>query len=133
MSTMSTRTEKDFIGEKEIPAYAYYGIQTVRAVENFPITGVPVHRELITALAAVKKAAAITNMELKMLPSKIGDVIVMAAEEMMKGHHLDHFIVDSIQGGAGTSMNMNMNEILANRGLELLTKSKGRLLPLQSQ
>lgn len=125
MSTMSTRTEKDFIGEKEIPAYAYYGIQTVRAVENFPITGVPVHRELITALAAVKKAAAMANMELKMLPNKIGEVIIMAADEMMKGHHLDHFIVDSIQGGAGTSMNMNINEILANRGLELLTKNKG--------
>lgn len=119
------RIEKDFIGEKSIPADAYYGIQTMRAVENFPITGVPIEKELITALAAVKKAAAAANMDMKMLPQPIGNAIITAAEEVMTGQHLDHFIVDSIQGGAGTSINMNMNEVLANRSLELLEQDKG--------
>ena len=124
VSKMSIRTERDFIGEKSIAADAYYGIHTIRAVENFPISGLPVKKELIVALAAVKKAAALANMELHMLPSTIGRAIVQGAEEVMDGQHLDHFIVDSIQGGAGTSINMNMNEVLANRGLELLHKDK---------
>lgn len=121
----SVRIERDFIGEKSIPASAYYGIQTMRAVDNFPITGVPIEKELIFALAAVKKAAAMANMDMKMLPPKIGNAIIKAAEEVMQGQFLDQFIVDSIQGGAGTSINMNMNEVLANRGLELLSKAKG--------
>lgn len=119
------RIEKDFLGEKEVPAEAYYGIQTLRAVDNFPITGVPVHPELLTALAQVKKAAARANAELSLLPKRIADAIVQAADEVAEGRFADQFLTDSIQGGAGTSINMNMNEVLANRALELLGQAKG--------
>jgi aspartate ammonia-lyase len=122
---MGFRIEKDFLGEKEVPEQAYYGIQTLRAVENFPITGVPVHRTLVLALAQVKKAAARANMEVHLLNRKVGDAIIAAAEELSQGKLMDQFIVDSIQGGAGTSINMNMNEVLANRALELLGHKKG--------
>jgi len=122
---MSGRMEKDSIGSKEVPESVYYGIQTLRAVENFPITGVPVHPELVIALARVKKAAAQANVELKRLPGQIGQAIVQAADEVAKGKMSDQFIVDSIQGGAGTSINMNMNEVLANRALELMGYPKG--------
>ncbi|MGO4271850.1 lyase family protein, partial [Paenibacillus sp. TAF58] len=125
VSTMTHRIEKDFIGEKQVPSQAYYGIQTMRALENFPITGVKIHAELITALAEVKRAAALANMETHMLPKKIGEQLVKAAEEVREGQLLEEFIVDSIQGGAGTSINMNMNEVLANRTLELLGEEKG--------
>ncbi len=118
------RVEKDFLGEKQLPANAYYGINTVRAVENFPISGVPIHAELISALAEVKKAAALANMQLSLLPKGIGKAIVEAAQEVIEGQFRSEFIVDSIQGGAGTSINMNMNEVLANRALELLGKGK---------
>lgn len=121
---MQFRVEKDFLGEKQLPAEAYYGINTVRAVENFPISGVPIHAELISALGEVKKAAALANMELGLLPRKIGQAIVEAADEIIAGSLRSEFIVDSIQGGAGTSINMNMNEVLANRALELLGKQK---------
>ncbi|WP_058301226.1 aspartate ammonia-lyase [Gorillibacterium timonense] len=121
----STRLEKDFLGEKEVPSDAYYGIQTLRAVENFPITGVPVHPELIRALAEVKKAAARANRTAHLLPERIGEAIIQAAEEVACGQLADQFIVDSIQGGAGTSINMNMNEVLANRALERLGEKKG--------
>ncbi|MFD1955031.1 aspartate ammonia-lyase [Paenibacillus thailandensis] len=119
------RTERDSLGQKEIPDSAYYGIQTARAAENFPITGAPVHQELIIALAYVKKAAALANMEVKLLKERVGNVIVMAADEIIQGNHMGHFIVDSIQGGAGTSINMNINEVIANRSLELLNERKG--------
>ncbi|OXS53281.1 aspartate ammonia-lyase [Cohnella sp. CIP 111063] len=122
---MPGRTEKDSIGSKEVPEDVYYGIQTLRAVENFPITGVPVHPELVIALAGVKKAAAQANMQLKRLPAQIGQAIVQAADEIAQGRLSDQFIVDSIQGGAGTSINMNMNEVLANRALELMGHAKG--------
>jgi len=122
---MSYRIEKDFLGEKQVPAEAYYGIQTMRAIENFPITGVKIHEELITALAEVKKACAQANMDTHMLPKRIGEHMVAAAEEIRQGALLDQFIVDSIQGGAGTSINMNMNEVLANRTLELMGELKG--------
>lgn len=122
---MSVRVEKDSLGSKEVPTSLYYGIQTLRAVENFPITGVPVHPALIMALAHVKKAAAQANAELKRLPHLIADAIVQAAEEVAKGQWSDQFIVDSIQGGAGTSINMNMNEVLANRALEIMGHEKG--------
>lgn len=122
---MGHRIEKDFLGEKEVPAEAYYGIQTLRAVENFPITGVPVHAALVRALAQVKKAAARANMDVHLLNRKVGQAIVTAADEVIAGKFADQFIVDSIQGGAGTSINMNMNEVLANRALELLGKAKG--------
>jgi aspartate ammonia-lyase len=122
---MEFRIEKDSLGNKEVKAAAYYGIQTLRAVENFPITGVPVHPELIVALAHVKKAAAQANAELKRLPQQIAEAIIQAAEEVSTGQWSDQFIVDSIQGGAGTSINMNMNEVLANRALEIMGYDKG--------
>lgn len=121
----AVRTENDFLGSKEIPKHAYYGIQTLRAVENFPITGYRVHEELIKALAIVKKAAALANMSVKRLNQKLGKAIVQAADEIIEGDWHEQFIVDPIQGGAGTSMNMNINEIIANRALELLEYEKG--------
>lgn len=119
------RLEKDFLGTKEVPDEAYYGIQTMRAAENFPITGQRIHPELIRAMAMVKKGAAIANMEIKrLLPAK-GNAIVQAADEIIGGKWFDQFIVDPIQGGAGTSINMNTNEVIANRALELIGKEKG--------
>jgi len=125
MSTDKKRIEKDFLGEKELPFDAYYGIQTIRAVENFPITGYRIHDSLIKALAMVKKAAAIANMNTTRLYKDLANVIIQAADEIIDGKWDDQFIVDPIQGGAGTSMNMNVNEVIANRGLELLGRSKG--------
>ncbi|RWR06269.1 aspartate ammonia-lyase [Siminovitchia fortis] len=125
VSVMETREEKDFLGTKEVPVDAYYGIQTLRAVENFPITGNKLHEELIKALAIVKKAAALANTEVGLLPGEIGQAIVEASQEIIEGKLHDQFIVDPIQGGAGTSMNMNANEVIANRALELLGKNKG--------
>ncbi|MED3690861.1 aspartate ammonia-lyase [Peribacillus butanolivorans] len=119
------RIEKDFLGEKEIPAEVYYGIQTMRAVENFPITGYKVNEEMIRALAMIKKAAALANMDTKRLYEGIGSVIVKASDEVIDGKWHEYFIVDPIQGGAGTSMNMNINEIVANRALELMGHEKG--------
>ncbi|MBV7508844.1 aspartate ammonia-lyase [Bacillus sp. sid0103] len=121
----NVRIEKDFLGEKEVPVNAYYGIQTLRAVENFPITGYIIHEELIKALAIVKKAAALANMETKRLYEGAGKAIIEAAQEIIDGKWHDHFIVDPIQGGAGTSMNMNANEVIANRALELIGKERG--------
>jgi aspartate ammonia-lyase len=122
------RIEKDLLGTKEVPKDAYYGIQTLRAVENFPITGIPPHVEMIRALAAVKKAAALANMEVGVLKKNIGEAIVQAADEVLNGQWHDQFIVDSIQGGAGTSMNMNANEVIANRAIEILGGQKGEYL-----
>ncbi|ANF97919.1 aspartate ammonia-lyase [Paenibacillus bovis] len=119
------RVEKDFLGTKEVPDEAYYGIQTLRAVENFPITGQRLHPELIRAMAMVKKGAALANMELSRLYGPKGEAIVQAADEILAGQWLDQFIVDPIQGGAGTSINMNTNEVIANRALEIMGKEKG--------
>lgn len=119
------RIEQDFLGSKEVPADAYYGVQTMRAVENFPITGYRIHEALIRAMAMVKKAAALANMENQQLDSELGAKIVQAAEEIMEGRWHDQVIVDPIQGGAGTSINMNINEIIANRAIELLEGTKG--------
>lgn len=119
------RIEKDFLGTKEVPSDAYYGIQTLRAVENFPITHYRVHPELIKALAIVKKAAALANLDVHRISTSIGEVIAEAAQEVIDGKWHEQFIVDPIQGGAGTSMNMNANEIIANRALELLGYDKG--------
>lgn len=124
-NTLAYRLEKDFLGEKEIPAEVYYGVQTLRAVENFPITGYRVHGEMIKALAMVKKAAALANMDVKRLYEGLGEAIVQAADEVIEGKWHEYFIVDPIQGGAGTSMNMNANEVIANRALELLGHNKG--------
>ncbi|MDN4618899.1 aspartate ammonia-lyase [Paenibacillus sp. PsM32] len=119
------RIEKDFLGTKQVPDEAYYGIQTMRAVENFPITGQRLHPELIRAMAIVKKGAAIANMELSRLYGPKGEAMVQAAEEIIAGQWQDQFIVDPIQGGAGTSINMNTNEVIANRALEIMGKDKG--------
>ncbi|MCR8634329.1 aspartate ammonia-lyase [Paenibacillus radicis (ex Xue et al. 2023)] len=125
MLNEGVRIEKDFLGEKEVPQGAYYGIQTLRAVENFPITGYRIHEELIKAIAMVKKSAALANMEIKQLNPRLGNAIVEAAGEVISGHWHDQFIVDPIQGGAGTSINMNANEVIANRAIELLGGAKG--------
>lgn len=130
MNQTSYRTEKDFLGEKNIPADVYYGIQTLRAAENFPITGYKIHEEMIKALAVVKKAAALANMETKRLYKGLGEAIVQAADEIIEGKLHDQFIVDPIQGGAGTSMNMNANEVIGNRALELLGHQKGEYIHL---
>jgi aspartate ammonia-lyase len=121
----NVRIESDFLGTKEVPEEAYYGIQTLRAVENFPITGYRIHEDLIKALAIVKKAAALANMDVKHLYVGLGDSIVKAADEIIGGKWHEYIIVDPIQGGAGTSINMNVNEVVANRALELLGKEKG--------
>jgi aspartate ammonia-lyase len=123
----SYRTEHDSLGEREIPNNAYYGVQTVRAIENFPISGVPLRNfaHFVNALAYVKKAAAQANSELKCLDRKIADAIVQACDEVLDGKLHDQFVVDMMQGGAGTSTNMNANEVIANRGLELMGHAKG--------
>jgi aspartate ammonia-lyase len=123
-----TRTEKDLLGERDVPFEALYGVQTLRALENFPITGIPLREfpVLIEALAAVKEAATLTNQELGLLGTKEADVIVRAAREIRAGRHHEHFLVDMIQGGAGTSTNMNANEVIANRSLELLNQPRGQ-------
>ena len=122
------RIEKDFLGEKEIPPHAYYGIQTQRALENFRITDIPISLEprMVRALGYVKKAAAMANMDLGVLPNKVGKAIVGACDEVIAGEMNDHFVVDVIQGGAGTSTNMNANEVIANKALEILGHAKGR-------
>ncbi|HLS20252.1 MAG TPA: lyase family protein, partial [Bacillota bacterium] len=125
METIEYRLERDFLGEKKIPTHAYYGIQTVRALENFPITGEKMNRHVIIALAIVKKSAAQANRDLGYLEPKIADAIITAAEEIINGKWHDQFIVDPVQGGAGTSSNMNANEVIANRALEILGEEKG--------
>ncbi|MBE1555000.1 aspartate ammonia-lyase [Sporosarcina limicola] len=121
----SVRVEKDYIGEKNVPADAYYGIQTLRAVENFPITGYPVNEHLIKAIAIVKKSAAQANLITGQLDEKVAQAIIQASDEIIAGQLHDQFLVDPIQGGAGTSMNMNANEVIANRALEILGQPKG--------
>lgn len=125
MSNSNVRIEKDLLGTKEVPKDAYYGIQTLRAVENFPITGYPPHNELIKAFGFVKKAAAMANAEVGVLNPKIADAIIKASDEIIDGKLREQFIVDSIQGGAGTSFNMNANEVIANRAIELMGGEKG--------
>jgi aspartate ammonia-lyase len=122
-----TRIEHDLLGEREVPDEALYGIQTLRALENFPITGVPLREfpSLIDALAAVKEAAALANAERGLLSEELSEIIARAAREIRAGRHHEHFLVDMIQGGAGTSTNMNANEVIANRALELLGRPRG--------
>ncbi|QDQ15723.1 aspartate ammonia-lyase [Streptomyces spectabilis] len=122
-----TRREHDLLGDRDVPADAYWGIHSLRATENFPVTGVPisVYPQLVDALAAVKQAAARANEELGLLPADKARVIAAACEEIRAGRLHDQFVVDVIQGGAGTSTNMNVNEVVANRALELLGHAKG--------
>ena len=119
------RTERDFLGEKSIPSAAYYGIHTVRALENFAVSRQHIHPELIRAIATVKQAAAEMNMSLGLLDSRLGSAIFQAAAEVADGHFIDQFPLDALQGGAGTSTNMNVNEVVANRAIELLGGQKG--------
>jgi len=122
-----TRVEHDLLGERDVPAEAYYGIHTLRAVENFPISGTPIsiYADLIRALACIKEAAAMTNHELGLLDEARKDSIVKACEEIRGGKLHEQFVVDVIQGGAGTSTNMNANEVIANRALELMGHARG--------
>ena len=120
-----SRLEKDSIGSKEIPESVYYGVQSLRAAENFHITGLSMHPEIINSLAQIKKAAAITNCEVGLLDKKRADAIVQACDEIAGGALHEEFIVDPIQGGAGTSINMNANEVIANRAIEILGGRKG--------
>jgi aspartate ammonia-lyase len=122
------RQEKDLLGVRDVPAAHYFGIQTLRAVENFPITGIPVAQYplLVRALAAVKEASALANVELGLLETPIASAIVRACQEVRAGNLHAEFVVDVIQGGAGTSTNMNANEVIANRALELLGEPRGR-------
>jgi aspartate ammonia-lyase len=122
---MDTRTERDPLGEHSVPAGAYYGIQTARAVGNFPISGLRAHPDLVTATILIKKAAALANMTLGRLPRDVGEAIVAAADDVLAGQFREQFVVDVYQAGAGTSHNMNANEVLANRAAERLGEAKG--------
>ena len=117
---MSTRTEKDSLGFKEVPADAYYGIQTARAIENFPISGLRAHATLIRAIAMVKEAAAEANRDLGLLDARTADAVIQAAQEIQRGQWHAHVVVDVFQAGAGVSFHMNANEVIANRASELL-------------
>jgi len=122
---MSTRIEKDSLGEMAVPASAYYGAQTARAVQNFPISGLKPHPSYVWAVVIIKKCAARANMSTGRLPAEIGNAITAAADEVLAGGLADQFVVDPFQAGAGTSHNMNVNEVLANRALELLGRQRG--------
>ncbi len=123
----ATRLEHDLLGDYQVPINAYWGVHTARAVDNFPISGVPIghYRSLIRALAIVKQAAAQANFELGELSAEINEAISKACQEVADGKFDSEFVVDAIQGGAGTSTNMNANEVIANRAIEILGGSKG--------
>lgn len=122
---MNQRMEKDSLGEKPVPADAYYGIQTQRAVENYPISGYRADALLIRSIGYIKKAAALANAELKLVPQKIADAVVKAADEVIAGKLNDQFVVDVYQAGAGVSFHMNANEVIANRATEILGGKRG--------
>ncbi len=122
---MATRLERDTLGPVEVPADAYYGAQTARALANFPISGLKPHRALVWATLLIKQCAARANMATGRLPAEIGRAIIRAADEALAGKFDDQFVVDPFQAGAGTSHNMNVNEVLANRAAELLGGSRG--------
>ena len=123
----ATRIETDFLGSRELTDAMYYGVQTLRGIENFHITGIPISNDpyLIQAFGYVKKAAALANRDLGVLPANITDAILQACDRLIAGQYLDQFPTDMIQGGAGTSTNMNANEVLANVALEILGHPKG--------
>lgn len=124
----ATRQEKDSIGLKEIPAHVYYGVQTARAVENYPISGMRAHPTLIKAFGMVKKAAAMANKELGLVDARRADAIIQAASEVIEGKWNDEFVVDVFQAGAGVSFHMNTNEVIANRATEVLGGKLGEYL-----
>ena len=127
---MDFRTEKDPLGEKQVPADALYGIQTLRAVENFPISGIRPLPAFVDAVIWIKKAAALTHKQTGRLEAPLADAIVRAADEILAGRHRDQFVVDIYQAGAGTSHNMNCNEVLANRANEILGAARGAYAPV---
>jgi aspartate ammonia-lyase len=124
---MSFRIESDSLGPRQVPSGAYYGVQTMRALENFQITGIPIahYPRLVQALGVIKQAAALVNQDLGLLDAERGRAIVAACNEVREGRLDEQFVVDVVQGGAGTSTNMNANEVIANRGLELLGRERG--------
>jgi aspartate ammonia-lyase len=127
---MTTRIEKDPLGEKPVPSDALYGIQTLRAAENFPISGLRPLPQFVDAVVWIKRSAALTHKETGRLEARLADAIVQAADEILGGKHRDQFIVDVYQAGAGTSHNMNVNEVLANRANELLGGTRGTYTPV---
>ena len=126
----NTRIEKDALGTLEVPSDALYGVQTLRAVQNFPISGLPPQAPFVKAQAWIKKAAALTHKETGRLDAKRADAIAKAADEVIAGQHAEQFVVDPYQAGAGTSHNMNVNEVLANRANELLGGKRGEYKPV---
>src|SRR3954469_11697921 len=128
--TAKTRTEKDPLGTLEVPVDALYGVQTLRAVQNFPISGLRPLEPFVVAQVWIKKAAALTHKETGRLDAKLADAIVQASDEILGGQHRDQFVVDPYQAGAGTSHNMNINEVLANRANELLGAKRGAYAPV---
>src|SRR5437588_3916274 len=128
--TSGFRVEKDPLGEKQVPEDALYGVQTLRAIENFPISGLRPLEPFVLAQVWIKKAAALTHKKTGRLDAKLADAIVAAANEVLAGKHMDQFVVDPYQAGAGTSHNMNVNEVLANRANELLGGKRGEYKPV---
>jgi aspartate ammonia-lyase len=126
----NTRTEKDPLGTLEVPADALYGVQTLRAVQNFPISGLKPLEPFVIAQVWIKKAAAMTHRETKRLDAKLADAIIQAADEVLAGKYRENFVVDPYQAGAGTSHNMNVNEVLANRANEILGAARGAYAPV---
>jgi aspartate ammonia-lyase len=124
-SKTQARTETDSMGERTLSMSTYYGIQTLRAIENFPISGLKPLATYIDACLLIKKAAALANTDLQCIPAEVGQAIVKATDEALEGQFRDQFVVDVYQAGAGTSHHMNINEVLANRALELLGDTKG--------
>ncbi|HTG84867.1 MAG TPA: aspartate ammonia-lyase [Gemmatimonadales bacterium] len=127
---MTTRIEKDPLGEKAVPSDALYGVQTLRAAENFPISGLRPLPAFVDAVVWLKRSAALTHKETGRLEAKLADAVVQAADEVLSGKHRDQFIVDVYQAGAGTSHNMNCNEVLANRANEILGQPRGSYNPV---
>src|SRR4051794_29415867 len=125
-----TRSEKDPLGALDVPDDALYGVQTLRAVQNFPISGLRPLPAFVEAVVRIKRAAALTHRETGRLDAKLADAIVKAADEVLAGQHRDHFVVDVYQAGAGTSHNMNVNEVLANRANEILGAKRGSYAPV---
>src|SRR5258706_9731135 len=125
MASQNMRLEKDSIGPKDIPADVYYGIQTARAVENYPISGMRAHPTLIRAIGMVKNAAAEANRDLALVDKQIANAIIQAAQEVQQGKWNNEFVVDVFQAGAGVSFHMNSNEVIANRAIEILGGTLG--------
>src|SRR5471030_782016 len=127
---MSTRPEQDPLGVLEVPSEALYGVQTLRARQNFPISGLLPLEPFVTAVVWIKKAAALTHKQTGRLDAKLADAIAAAADEILGGAHREHFVVDVYQAGAGTSHNMNVNEVLANLANERLGTARGGYAPI---